>query len=172
MSAKKNKRYRANYRNFTDMFDENFGKRKWYQFGIFPLSYFDSSLFMFIKTTLISKIVANPTRQLRKSDFDRRSPANSATVNIPNCFFETFIQRQDQYIFLQNSYFLLEDQIPQNVAGNAHSHRGNAICGVNMRPYRFFEEAKLTTNSNKNLEKLKTFKHYHLFLFCSARPNA
>ena len=93
------------------------------------------------------------SRELYKSDFYRYIPSSLATVNNNNSNITINIPREDSYISLQNSYILIDFEVTHD--DDTKYINGNEISLVNLGPVALFSEAKLTSHSGKDLEKVE-----------------
>ena len=91
-------------------------------------------------------------KPIHKIDFIKYSPSSLATVNNANSNISVSLPREDAYICLQHSFISVEFEVPKN--DDTRFNDGNEISLVNFGPVALFSEAKLTTSSGKQLEKV------------------
>ena len=91
-------------------------------------------------------------KPIHKIDFIKYSSSSLATINKSNSNISIIFPREDAYICLQNSYISLEFEVLKN--DDTRYADGDQISLVNFGPVALFSEAKLTTSSGKNLEKV------------------
>ena len=103
-------------------------------------------------------------KPIHKIDFIKYSPNSLATINNANSNISISLPREDAYICLQNSFISLEFEVPQN--NNTRYADGDEISLVNFGPVALFSEAKLTTSSEKHLEKVDNLHPISLMYKC------
>ena len=87
-----------------------------------------------------------------KIDFIKYSPSSLSTINNNNANISISLPREDAYICLQNSYISLEFEVLKNE--DTRFNDGDETNLVNFGPVAFLSEAKLTTSSAKQPEKV------------------
>ena len=93
------------------------------------------------------------SREFYKSDFYRYIPSSLTTVNNNNSSITINLPREDSYISLQKSYILIDFEVTH--VDDTKYVDGNEISLVNLGPVALFSEAKLTSHSGKDLEKVE-----------------
>ena len=88
----------------------------------------------------------------QKIDFIKYSPSSLATINNNHSNTSISLPREDAYICLQNSNISLEFEVLSN--DDTRFNDGDEINLVNFGPVPLFTEAKVTTSSGKQLEKV------------------
>ena len=97
-------------------------------------------------------------RMILKCDYIRSSPAEISTINTANSQVYINLPREDSVISLLNSYLELNFDV-LHAANNNRYADANDIRLVNLGPIALFSNYKLTTSSNKHLEKIS---HAHI----------
>ena len=97
-------------------------------------------------------------RRILKCDYNRYSPAETSTINIPDSQVYINIPREDSVISLLNSYLDLSFEVIKK-DDNSRYANGNDIRLVNLGPIALFSNFKFTTSSGKHLEDIS---HAHL----------
>ena len=91
-------------------------------------------------------------KPIPKIEFIKYSPNSLATINNNSSNISICLQREDPYIRLQNSCISLDFEVVKN--DDIIYVDTDRIALVNFGPVALFSEAKLTTSSEKHLEKV------------------
>ena len=91
-------------------------------------------------------------KPIHKIDFIKYSPYSLATININNSIVSISLPREDAYICLQNSYISVDFEVLKQE--DTRYSNGDRIALVNFGHVALMGEAKLTTSSGKQLEKI------------------
>ena len=97
-------------------------------------------------------------RDILKCDYIRYSPSEISTINTANSQVYITIPGEDSVISLLNSYLELNFNVLHATTNNRYVD-GNNIRLVNLGPIGLFSNYKLTTSSEKHLEKID---HAHI----------
>lgn len=92
-------------------------------------------------------------RPLLKENYRRYNPTSLSTINTNNSLITIQVPREDAYICLKDSYIDLEIEIVKN--DNSALVNASEVSLINLGGVALFQEAKLTTSSNKQIERVE-----------------